>query len=184
MVPASQWNFIPTFGSEGPLWDAKGPLWDPVELICLFPFLSVSLYLWPVFRIACWRTFKLPLIAHSSCSCKPRVLYYNLYSTTLSPHWGPRDPRGVQSILYVFASVYLSVLLFVSLSGHPCRFLAIICAACNCIQRMRPQATGSNLLSGSMICPSVRLSSGLLIFFICINSIVGVPSLQCICCIL
>ena len=60
--------------------------------------------------------------------------------------------------LSVCLSVCLSLCLSVSLYNRPRRFLAIIRAACNCAQRMRPQATGSNPLSGSIICPSVRLS--------------------------
>ena len=52
----------------------------------------------------------------------------------------------------------LSVCLSVSLSGRPCRFLAIICADRNFAQGMQPQATGSNPLSGSIIFPSVRQS--------------------------
>ena len=52
----------------------------------------------------------------------------------------------------------LSVCIYVSLSGHPHRFLAIICMAHNCVQRMRPQATGSNTLSGSIIYLYIRPS--------------------------
>ena len=56
------------------------------------------------------------------------------------------------------------VCLYISLSGCPHRFLVIICATHNCEQRMRPQATGSNPLSGIImsflvcmrICQSVR----------------------------
>ena len=62
------------------------------------------------------------------------------------PQWGPVE------------LLYLSVRLSVSLYGCPHQFLAIIHAARNCAQRMRPQATGSNSLSGSIICPSVRAS--------------------------
>ena len=57
---------------------------------------------------------------------------------------------------YLRLSVYLSLYISVSLSGHPRRFLAIIHVACNCAQRIRLQAMGSNPLSGSIICPSVR----------------------------
>ena len=39
----------------------------------------------------------LPVIARSACSHRPRVIRYNLYSTTLSPHWVPKDPSGVGS---------------------------------------------------------------------------------------
>ena len=52
----------------------------------------------------------------------------------------------------------------VSMSGHPRQFLAIIIAAHNCAQRMRPQATGSNSLSGIITCPSVHPPSCLQAF--------------------
>ena len=101
-----------------------------------------------------------PVIARSACSCRPQVMQYNLYSSTVSPHWGPKDPSGVQLGLYVR--------LYVSLYGLPHRFLVIIPAVCNCVQCMWMQATGSNPLSGIRICPSahpsVRLSVRL---FIC-----------------
>ena len=61
----------------------------------------------------------------------------------LSPHWGPKDPGGFHPSLYL------------SQSGHLRRFWAIICAARNCAQRMRPRATGKNPPSGSIIFPSV-----------------------------
>ena len=51
--------------------------------------------------------------------------------------------------------VYLSICLV----DCPHRFLAKICAACNCMQRMLLQAMGSNPLSWSIVCPSVRLSA-------------------------
>ena len=54
----------------------------------------------------------------------------------------------------------------VSLSGCSRRFLAIIRAARNFAQRMWPQATGSNPLSGSIICPSVRSSAGFFAIFV------------------
>ena len=61
-----------------------------------------------------------------------------------------------------YVSMYLSLCLSVSLSlclfGHPHRFLTKICAARNCVQRIRLQATGSNTLSGSIICPSLHPS--------------------------
>ena len=62
------------------------------------------------------------------------------------PQWGPVE--------LICMCLYLSV----SLYGHPRQFLAIICAARNFMQSMRPQATGSNPLSGSIICLSVYLS--------------------------
>ena len=107
----------------------------------------------------------------------------NIYSGTLSPHWGPKDPSGVQSSLYV--RLYLCV--SSSLSGHPRCFLEIIHAAHNCAQSMWSQAMGSNTLSGSIICPSVRPSvrpSGypraFFNFCICIYFLCGDPTLQCI----
>ena len=57
-----------------------------------------------------------------------------------------------------YMSVCLSVRLYVSLYEHLCCFLTIIRGANNCANRMRTQATGSNPLSGSIICPSVRMS--------------------------
>ena len=92
----------------------------------------------------------------------------------LSPHWGPKDPSGFQSILFptlwsegtyqgpvelVCLSISISPCLFVSLAGPPCHFLVIIRAARNCAQRMRPQAKVSNTLSGSIICLYSRPSS-------------------------
>ena len=59
--------------------------------------------------------------------------------------------------MYVLPSVFLSVSPYVSLSGCLRRFLAIIRVARNCVQCMQPQATGSNTLSGSIICLSVCL---------------------------
>ena len=76
----------------------------------------------------------------------------------LYPHWGPKEPDGVQSSLCVHVYVFLSVYLYVSLSSHPCRFLEIICTARNCAQRIWPQATGSDSLSGNIIFPYVRTS--------------------------
>ena len=55
-------------------------------------------------------------------------------------------------------SVRPSLCLSVSLSGQPCHFLEIICVACNFAQCIQPQATGSNIPSGSIICPYVHLS--------------------------
>ena len=121
--------------------------------------------------------------------------FFNLYTFPvlgsslamhLSPHWGLSDPSGVQSSL--------SFCLLVSLSGRTRLFLAIIHAAHNCAQRMWPQATGSNPLSGSIICPSVRPSVRPSVcpsvrlsvrlrtfcnFCICINFRCGGPALRC-----
>ena len=68
---------------------------------------------------------------------------------------------GVQSSLYVRPYLCSSVYLSVSLSGHPRQFLEIIRAACNFTHSMQPQSTGSNPLSGSIICPSVHPSGHL-----------------------
>ena len=67
----------------------------------------------------------------------------------LSPNWGMKDPSDVHSSLYLG----LPLGLFVSLSGFPNLLLVVICAARNCVQRMQPQATASNSLSGSIIFP-------------------------------
>ena len=95
------------------------------------------------------------------------LLRYNPYRGSLScifprlfPHLGPKETSEVHSSLYVHPSdhlyISLSLCLSVSLSGNTCRFLAIICAACNCMQRILPQATRSNTLSGSIICLSTH----------------------------
>ena len=93
----------------------------------------------------------------------------------LSPHWGPEEPSGVQSSLYVCPSVSLSV----SLSGRPRQFLAIIkvppviaCSACS----RRP--LGKNTLSCSIICPSVRpvVCGNFEIFVFILISSVGVQN--------
>ena len=74
------------------------------------------------------------------------------------PQWG--------TVKLIFLSVYLSVSLSV---GSSASIFGKICVDRNCAQRMRPQATGSNSLSGSKIClsvcPTVRSSAGLLLFF-------------------
>ena len=92
-----------------------------------------------------WQTFERPIIVNSACGCRPCVLQYNLHSSTLSSHRGSKEPIGVQLILYVRLSF--------SLSSHLRWFLAIICAAHNCVWRMRLQATGSNPLIDIIICP-------------------------------
>ena len=65
-------------------------------------------------------------------------------------------------MMHVYTSGFqlsLYVLLSISLSGCPRRFLENISMARHCAQRMQPQAMGSNTLSGSIICISVRPSS-------------------------
>ena len=84
----------------------------------------------------------------------------------LSPHWGPKEPSGVLSSLYVYLSG--------SLPGRPCHFLVIICTARNCVQRMQPQSTVLNPLSGSIIFPFVRLfirGNFVVIVFLLISSV-------------
>ena len=91
------------------------------------------------------------------------------------PQWCPVE--------HICLSISLSLCLYVSIFGLPHCFLAIICATHNCAQRMRPQATGSNPLSGSIICPSVCpsiLPWDFCGFCICINFHCGGPALQCI----
>ena len=82
----------------------------------------------------------------------------------LFPHWGPLDPSGFQSILYLRPYIHLSV----SMSVFPRRFLAIICADRNCANRMWSQAKGLNSLSESMIFLSVRPSGHPRAFVICV----------------
>ena len=77
----------------------------------------------------------------------------DLSMMNLSLHWGPKDPSGFQSSLYVCP--------YVSLSLYPVDDVAFWKskrAARNCAQRMCLQAMGSKPLSDSIICPSVRPS--------------------------
>ena len=78
---------------------------------------------------------------------------------------------------------YIYFCISISLSLYP--FLRITfwrsnCVTYNFVQRMRPQATGSNPLSEIIIYPSVRplvrSSTGLLRFFTCINFQRGGPA--------
>ena len=72
------------------------------------------------------------------------------------------------------SQAYVPVFMSVFLSGCQRLFLAIICVACNCAQRMWQQIAGSNPLSGSIIYPSAHPSgfpvvwsfTGLLRFFL------------------
>ena len=91
-------------------------------------------------------------------SMDPITVTFKMQSNRLflSPHWGPKDPSGVQSRLHVRLYFSLSVRLSVSLFGHPRRFLRIIRAARKCVQRMWTHATGSNPLSGIIKYPSIR----------------------------
>ena len=57
--------YIPT------LW-SKGLQWSPVEIICMFLCLSISLSLFPVVHVAfCW-SFTRIIIARSAFSCRPQ----------------------------------------------------------------------------------------------------------------
>ena len=103
--------------------------------------LSISLSIHPRQILVIIKSW--PVIARRECVHRPQVMQYNIYSSTLSPHWGPKDPSGVQLSLYVCLTVYLSVL--------PHRFLVIIRVACNFPRHMRPQATDSNPLCDSII---------------------------------
>ena len=82
------------------------------------------------------------------------------------PHWGP------------VKIICLSVPLSLCLLGCLHRFWANIHVACNCEQCMRPQATVSNPLSVSKICPSVRpvIRRPFCSFCICINFQFGGPA--------
>ena len=98
--------FIPTLGS-------KGPQWGPFNIICLSIYLCLSTYDHP-HRFLEEKNVR-PVIVRRACGCRPRVLQYNLYSSTLSP-------SGAQLRLYVCLSFRPSV----SLSGFPYHFLEII----------------------------------------------------------
>ena len=52
--------------------------------------------------------------------------------------------------IYIYACIYLSLVVHIA-------FLRSKCVARDCVQRMRLQATGSNTLSFSIICPSIYL---------------------------
>ena len=64
----------------------------------------------------------------------------------LFPHCGPPYPSGVQSSLCVYLYVYLCLCL-----GFCVTFWKSKSVARNCVHYMRPQATGSNPLRGSII---------------------------------
>ena len=89
----------------------------------------------------------------------------------LSPHWGPVE------LIRLYVSVSLSVWSPASLFGYNNSVDRY------CAQRMQPQATGSNPLSGSMIYLSVSPPGfpwAFCSFFICINFQCGGPVSQCI----
>ena len=69
---------------------------------------------------------------------------------------GPQWYQVKLMCLYVYLYFCMSICLY--------HFLAIIHVDHNCAQIMKPQATGSNLLSGSIICLPVRLYTQVLGF--------------------
>ena len=130
-------SIIPTLGSGGP---QSGP----VKHICLSLCLCVSVSVGSSASLF-GEHLRGPYFsaAHAAAGHRFRSI---ISTVVLYPHTGVRrTPVGS-------SWAYMSV----SLSGRPRRFLEIICVARNCAQRMRPQATSSNPLSDSIICPSVR----------------------------
>ena len=107
------------------------------------------------------------------CDCCISIILQcvSIDSRCLYPHTGfVWDPVGS-------SRAHISVRIYVSLSSRPHRFLSIIYAARNCVQRMQPQATGSNSMSDSIICPSICLSGcpqDFCSFLFVLNSSVGV----------
>ena len=77
----------------------------------------------------------------------PRCIYLESRA-----HRTPVGSRRAYMSVHPFVHPYVCI--SVSMHSCPCRFLEIISMACNCAQCMRPQATGSNTLSGSIICLS------------------------------
>ena len=121
-----QYEFIPALG-------LKGPQWDPVELIypsvSLYLCMFVRITFWlsfarPIFACsACGcRTLGQPpwvqvqyicpsvrLVVRGTFDFFVFVLIYSVGSSVamyLSQHWGPEDPSGVQSSVYV-RSIFL-----------------------------------------------------------------------------
>ena len=92
-----------------------------------------------------------------------------MFRCRFSPHWGLEDPSGVQLRLclcvYVYLSLCLSISMYICLSVWP--YVSLFgdhkSVSRNCAQRMQPQATGSNTLSGNIICPSIRPSVHLVV---------------------
>ena len=74
----------------------------------------------------------------------------------LSPHWGP--VKLICPYIRLYVRLYVSMSLCLSVKSPASLFGNNKSAARNWAQHMRPQATGSNTLSGSRICPFVRLS--------------------------
>ena len=96
------------------------------------------------------------------------------------------DAKGTQWVpldlicMYVFSYWSLSIRLSIFLSWT---FWWSNHAARNCVQYMKLQTMGSNPLSGSIICPSVSMSSIMPAFCdycICINFQCGGPERRCI----
>ena len=105
------------------------------------------------------------------------------------PTLGSEEPQWVPAKL-IFMSVRISIPLSLcpSVSLSLCSVARVAFwrsnrAARNCTQCMRPQATGSNTLSGSIICLSFLMSGYMQAFCnfcICINFQCRCPASQCI----
>ena len=157
----------------------------------------------PVVRLVVCGSFVVFVFVFNILNTRDDYYYYNYYQCggpaprCIYPHTVVRrTPVGsskyyMSVCMYVCLSVSLSLCLSispylclpVSQSSRPHRFLEIICTARNCTQRMWPQATGSNPLSGSIIFLSVHpsgLPQAIHDFFIYINFQCGGPVLRCI----
>ena len=78
------------------------------------------------------------------------------YTITKTYYPGETVNIHIQSLIHIIPTLISEgpqwgmvdlICISVSLSGRLCRFLGIICVACNCAQCMQPQAIGSNTLS-------------------------------------
>ena len=134
------------------LWlQAKGP--DPSSGSIICPPFRLSSHTWSFCDFCIGTNFQFG-------DSESRCIY---------PHTGvQRTPVGS-------SKAYMSVCMSISLSGRPRRFLEIISTTRNCAKYIRKQATGSNPLSGSIICLSVCLSGHLWVFwdflFVLISSV-------------
>ena len=159
-------SIIPTLGSGGP---QSGP----VKHICLSLCLCVSVSVGSSASLF-GEHLRGPYFsaAHAAAGHRFRSI---ISTVVLYPHTGVRRTPVGSSWAYMSVSLHIclvelicpSLCLSVYLSLCPVvlvDFWRSKRAARNCAQRMRPQATGSNPLSGSIICPSVRSSAGLLQF--------------------
>ena len=82
------------------------------------------------------------------------ILTLSLY--TIFPTLGSKGPQWCPVEIIcpsIHPSIHLYVCLSISMYSCLCHFLAIICVVRNCAQRMQLEATGSNIPSGSIICP-------------------------------